>query len=159
MPLPSVIPTLLAFGLFLSSILAPREALAKAAPKTVLLSSLSIKGLPAEELIEPIIAFGMLGVFGLALTGGDHVAGAVQWRAYVGWPGLSEATVIVGRGLIIGKPAKLSRREAILRANRRALYDVATNMTFMLNNALALKLKKKVTSGSYAAFEENTDNW
>ena len=112
-----------------------------------------------SDATSKILAFGALGVLGLAMTGGERVAGAVQWRARVDWDGHPAASEIVGRGLIVGKPAKLSRRDAILRANKRALYDVATQIAFLLNRECSLRLKKKVTSGSYSEFEETTDAW
>src|SRR5206468_742884 len=71
------------------------------------------------------------------------VMGSVRWRAHLQWPGRTGRTAVIGHGLCGGSPQDLGRREAILSANRRALYDVAVAIVVELDHSLSLKLKRR----------------
>jgi hypothetical protein len=93
-----------------------------------------------------IAAFWGFGILSAFSWGGGHYVGLVQWRATFSGGGLADPIVLIGRGGCAGPPHQLGRREALLRANKRALYDITRDMWSDLTRRSALRMTRRRTS-------------
>jgi len=112
------------------------------------------------KLIAPrhdIAMFWLFGVLSLIQPERDLVMGSVRWRAHLKWPGQTEQIAAAGHGLCGGRPEALGRREAILSANRRALYDVAVAIVDELDRSLSLKVKRRSAGMKPNAYRQMVD--
>jgi len=112
---------------------------------------------PFFDTESEFAAFWMLGLLGTVISQRDRIAGNVQWRAHVEWSGQREPLQLIGRGISIGNPHELGLREAMVLANRRALYDLATELSLALNEELNLGVKQHIISMRFEEFEKIVD--
>lgn len=115
---------------------------------------------PASTFKKDLIAFWAFGLLGALIAGQtDVVAGSVEWRAIVHVPRLQQPLVFIGQGLSAGPIATLDRTNALISANRRALWGLASSVARGLNESLALRLKRKAVKLDEGEFRRIVDDW
>jgi len=112
---------------------------------------------PPIDTKSEIAVFWVLGILGTAAVDRDRVAGSVQWRAHIYWPGRIDSSQFIGRGFSVGNPHKLGRREALALANRRAFYDLAAELSFVLNDELKLGLNRRMVLETLDEYKKAVD--
>lgn len=87
----------------------------------------------------------MFGLLGFAFSNPDalEIAALVEWRMTVRTEQLTQPLVAVRYGACSGRLDVLGRREALIKANQRALWALGSDLMVMLNKELKLGLKPK----------------
>ena len=83
----------------------------------------------------------------------------MQWRATLTWPGQTASAVLVADGIVTGDAERLSRRDAISIANRRALWDLTYEIVATIADRTGVRQKLKHARGMERDYYARVDGW